>query len=376
MAPEHPAAQAAPLYLIATSFTAGDQRETYLVTSKTFDASTTINPSSGVKLLGGVVPLVHNESVFVSSQQEPVITRYDIGPGDTLVKGPEVSFAGAGVAEVASWYVYLVSDTKGYVFDPGGPRIVVWNPSTMKLTGTQIDLKAAARPGLTPGLALEQTGPRKRGAELFIPTSWTDQDGNYRHATGVTILDTEKDQLVSVIEDERCGEAYMSVSAPGGDLYFFPSADSSTQHFFVEGKKPTCVLRVKAGERTFDPAFSLNLSALGTGSAAVGAVPDGANGFFFASADEGLYARRASNGDAYFRFYHYDFTTQAARAVPSLPAWAGSTYWVDVGGKTVLPYWSESGGTSRTAVYTTNGAADPTPLFSFDASWYGLARLR
>jgi hypothetical protein len=246
----------------------------------------------------------------------------------------------------------------------------------MRLTGTQIDLAAAARPGLTPSLALEQTGPKKRGAELFIPTSWTDQDGNFRRATGVTILDTAKDQLVSVIEDERCGEAYMSIAAPSGDLYFFPSSDSSTQHYFVDGKKPTCILRVKAGERTFDPTYALDLSVLGTGSAAIGAIPDGATGFFFATADEALYASRESDGDAYFRFFHYDFTTQAARAVSSLPTWAGSTYYSDVGGKVVVPHWVENGASSRTTLYTMNGAADPTPLFSFDASWYGLARLR
>jgi hypothetical protein len=49
------------------------------------------------------------------------------------------------------------------------------------------------------------------------------------------------------------------------------------------------VLRVRAGETSFDREFSLDLSALGTGSAASGATPDGQSGFYFASVDPVLW---------------------------------------------------------------------------------------
>ena len=60
-----------------------------------------------------------------------------------------------------------------------------------------------------------------------------------------TILDTETDEVLNVAEDERCAEAYMTVKAPDGDIYFFPSAGSSAEHFFGADKGNSCVLRFK-----------------------------------------------------------------------------------------------------------------------------------
>lgn len=365
-----------PLYLIATSFSAGDETETYLVTADSFDEGTTIDPTDGPKLLGGVVPLVRNGSVFVPDANGPVIVRYDVNADDKLVRGAELSFAGVGMTEIMSWHVYAISDTKAYVFDPAGPRIVVWNPSTMALAGVQIDLPTISRDGWTPNLVFDLSGPRRRGANLLIPLSWQDQDENSRFASGVLTIDTEADEVVTVDDDERCGEAYTSVEAPGGDLYFFPPDWSSTQHYFAEMHQPTCVLRVRGNETTFDETYQLDLSALGSGSAAAGAVPDGQTGIFFTTVDDALWADRENNGYTYWRFWHYDFASESSREVTSLPVWAGQPYYVEVGGAFFIPYWKETATGYRTTIYRTSGSDDPTPVFSFDANWYGLGRLR
>lgn len=363
-------------YLTAVWISAGDVDETYLVVTDSFDASTELEPTNGVQLLGNIVPVVHEGSVYVTDANAPVIQRYQLNDAGELEAAGQLSFLGVGVAEVVSWYTYVVSDTKGYVYDAGGPRLVGWNPSTMTLDGSEIDLSELERDGWSPNLVLEQMGPRRRGDELLIPTGWVDQDFNYRHATGLLVIDTATDSVVSVSEDERCGEAYMSVEAPNGDLYFFPSGDSAAQHYFAENFRPTCVLRVQDGENELDSEFSLDLSALGSGSAATGAVPDGGSGFFFASVDEALWEERENNGEAYWRFWHYDFESEVSREVPSMPAWAGSTYYSDVGGRAYIPYWVETETGYRTTLYDLNGADDPTPSFSFDASWGGFAQLR
>src|SRR5688572_10954291 len=64
-------AVAGPLYLIAASFLTGDQTETYLVTSTSFDETTIVDPTDGPKLLGGIVPVVRNGSVFVPDSNGP-----------------------------------------------------------------------------------------------------------------------------------------------------------------------------------------------------------------------------------------------------------------------------------------------------------------
>jgi hypothetical protein len=365
-----------PLYLMGSAYFNVDDAETYLVTTNTFDAETTFNPSSGAKVLGEAIPIIHNGSVYITDARAPVVARFDVGANDQLVKVDEVSFAGVGITEIPSWFVYIVSDTKGYVFDPAGHRIVVWNPSTMTLSGTQIQLPELERDGWTPRLALELFSPWRRGAELVIPVAWTGQDEEYRFASGLLVLDVERDVVVTSAEDERCGESYMTVAAANGDRYFFPSHFSSAQHFFADEKGPTCVLRVRSGENAFDPSYQLDLSALGTGSAAIGAVPDGVGGFFFATADEELWNLPENNDGVFWKISHYDFATEVAHPVESMPTWSGSPYYVDVGGEFYLPYWRQTPDASVTTLYTLNGADDPAPLFSFEASWTGFGQLR
>lgn len=365
-----------PLYLIAASFITGDQTETYLVTSPTFDETTTIDPTRGPKLLGGIVPITRNGSVFAPDSNGPVLVRYDVDANEQLVKSAELSFAGVGMTTLSGWHVYAVSDTKGYVYDPAGTRIIVWDPSTMTLTGEQIDLAAVSREGWVPSLNFEYMGPRQRGAQLIVPLSWQGQDGNSRFASGLVIIDTETDEVIAVDEDERCGEAHTSVEAPSGDIYFFPPAWSSMQHYFVEMQRPTCALRLPAGETSFAADAPLDLSALGTGSAASSGIPDGAGGFFFTTVDEALWSGVASDVAPFWRMWHYEFESGVAREVSALPPWAGQAYYANMGGELFIIFWEETSTGNRTTLYRIDGAQDPTALFSFEASWYGFAKIR
>lgn len=367
-----------PLYVIAASFITGDQTETYLVTSDSFDKSTKIDPTDGPKLLGGIDVVVRDGSVFAPDGNGPILNRYGVNSRDRLVKSDELSFAGVGLTSLTGGHVFIVDDDKGYVFDPKGPRIVVWNPKKMELTGDEIDLSMTSREGFTPNLmlGLVNLGAVRRGDDLLIPLGWQDQDGNSRFASGVLVIDTTTDEVKAVEEDERCGEAYTSVAAPNGDIYFFPPAWSSTQHYFVDDHQPTCILRVRAGDTEFDPDYALNLSELGSGSAAAGAIPDGKNGFFFLSVDPKLWDSRETDLDAFWRVWHYDFETEESREVRSLPVWTGHAHYVNLGDEIAFVYWEETTTGNRTTFYRVDGADDPERLFSFDASWYSFGKLR
>jgi hypothetical protein len=307
-----------------------------------------------------------------------VLLRFDVDDSDQLVQSAVLSFAGVGMTSLIGTHVYIVSDTKGYVFDPAGPRLIAWDPSAMTLTGTQIDLSATSRPGWVPNLSLGtlNQGAVRRGAELLIPLSWQDQDGNSRFASGVLVIDSDTDSVVSVDEDERCGEAYTNVAAPNGDVYFFPPAWSATAHYFIDMHQPTCVLRVRAGETSFDRDFSLDLSALGTGSAASGATPDGQSGFYFASVDPVLWDALDSDLAPFWRLWHYDFATEASRELTTLPEWTGHAHYANLGGEYVFVYWEETATGNRTTFYRAEGGDEPTRLFSYDASFYSYVKLR
>ena len=133
---------------------------------------------------------------------------------------------------------------------------------------------------------------------------------------------------------------------------------------------------MRAGENSFDPSYTLDLSALGTGSAAAGAIPDGQNGFLFASVDPALWDARSSDLAAFWRMWHYDFETGTSREVSSLPVWTGHAHYVNLAGEFVFVYWEETDTGNRTTFYRADGSSDPTRLFSYEASWYSFARLR
>jgi hypothetical protein len=244
----------------------------------------------------------------------------------------------------------------------------------MTLTGKTIDLSEAARPGYQLRLSLEQFGPQKRGDQLLVPTSWVGQDDEYRHAMGLVVLDTQRDELVHVAQDERCGEAYMSVKRPNGDIYFFPGAQSSVEHFFAAEQGPSCALRVLADSQEFDSEYLLDLSMAANGSAASSAVPDGASGFYFAAADQAGFDARDDNGGAFWEVYHYDFDSGSAKRVEDAPTWAGPLYYTQVGDQRYLPHWTETDDGSRTTLYKVTGELEE--VFSFDASWSGFGQLR
>jgi hypothetical protein len=71
------------------------------------------------------------------------------------------------------------------------------------------------------------------------------------------------------------------------------------------------------------------------------------------------------------------FATGASRMVSGLPVWVGHAHYVNLGGDDVVfVYWEETSTGNRTTFYRVNGAADPTRLFSYEASWYSFGRLR
>jgi hypothetical protein len=196
------------------------------------------------------------------------------------------------------------------------------------------------------------------------------------HASGVLALNVDTDEVISVDEDDRCGETYAAVRSPAGDVFFMPPDWSAVPHYFADMHQPTCMLGIGPGQTTFDDGVVLDVSALGGGLASAGAVPTGDSGFFFSSLDAALWNGR-NEAEPVWRIWHYDFTSRASRRVESLPPWEGQIYYVQVGGERFIPHWQQgAAGTTTTLYRVPDGGADPTPLFSFEGNWYGAARLR
>ena len=196
------------------------------------------------------------------------------------------------------------------------------------------------------------------------------------YASGVLALNVDTNEVISVDEDERCGETYAAIPMPNGDVFFMPPDWSAMPHFFADMHRPTCVSVVRAEQTVLDDGPVLDVSAIGGGQPSTGGEPDGGSGFYFTSVDPELYADSNAE-EPVWRVWHHDFTSNVSRRIDALPPWAGTLYYVDVGGENFIPYWQDgSVGTQTTMYRVPSDGGDPTAVFSFEGNWYGAARLR
>lgn len=365
-----------PLYLVVTQIDAGsDMRQSYLNLVSSLDASTTVDATAGVEVQGYTLPVVFDGAVYVPDPLGPTLTRYTVGADDRLVAGARLSFADLGVSFVSGDAIHIVSADKAYLFDTTGLRAIVWNPTEMVRTGEQIDLAPLARDGFRPFTFLEGFNAKVRGSRLFAPVTWYDDDFKSRYGAAVMVIDTDSNSLVTVLEDDRCGDAWVSVAVPSGDLYFFPNAGNVEEHALtVTEPPPSCALRINANQEVFDPSFTLNLSALAGGAPAQGAAPDGNGGFFFATVDAERYADAENNDFTFWAMWHYEMGASSAERVADFPWWTGAIRYYQVDERVILPYF-EATPTWKTTFLelVPNPSAAP---FAVDASWTTVARVR
>ena len=76
--------------------------------------------------------------LFIASSSAPFIERYEVQPDGSLVEAGRLSFANYGLPEffsIDAWGSITISPTKAYVFNRGNGAHVVWNPTTLQITG-------------------------------------------------------------------------------------------------------------------------------------------------------------------------------------------------------------------------------------------------
>jgi hypothetical protein len=81
---------------------------------------------------------------------------------------------------------------------------------------------------------------------------------------------------VTVTHDPRCMGMQVGFLSESGDAYWFSDHDASVEWTYQRRAAPhDCVLRLRAGEATFDPTWELDLTTRTGGVSAVAAVPAG-----------------------------------------------------------------------------------------------------
>lgn len=263
--------EGAPVYVLFSTVDTADDRFGYVVTMPSIDADETIDLAKGIEVPGGGQVYAPNQEGYflVGSGESPEFTRYDVDEDGSVKKGKTVSFANLGVDDV--WrHMIFHSPTQAYFLDLTQLQIIRFNPKIMTIDGTT-PVEDFSCEGET---QTEYGMPIKRDDGYYFPRSCWDPDVTSRGASLVH-LDPETDE-VTVTHDERCMGMQVGFLADSGDAYWFADHDASHEWSLQRRDAPhDCGLRLRAGDKTFDPDWELDLTTRTGGASAVASVPAG-----------------------------------------------------------------------------------------------------
>ncbi len=383
-----------PLYALATGVCGPDSCQTYLGTTTSLEPRSLDLRGEGIELEGFVYPIDHGGALLVPEGESPALTRYTADESGALSRDVTLSFAGVGYpGTIPAGRARIIDDQKGYLFDDANGTIFIWNPTEMTVTDRQIDISMILRPGQDVFTAPWKAGARQRGDLLFVPLGWYDSTTfAARPVSGMLIIDTARDQVVKVLEDDRCPALEASIVTPSGDVYYgFPSAAGMLDVNARDPSFASCSLRIRDGETEFDPDYRLDVSALTGGRVACcGHSGGGSRAYVQVLHEErttSITDRTMLFGSAHndWRLWRIDLETEQAEEVTSVP-WFGTSGVTpfelpEAVYRPLLTFDGDSGGLfsdvgRSTTLYDLTSGPEPQATIRTDASLLSFGRLR
>lgn len=180
------------------------------------------------------------------------ITRYTIGPNDTIVPGASLALQPQSVTSLGAQAVYFVSETKAYYKDSANAQILVWNPKEMTFL-KKIELPADL---IKKGYTLGTSQWAAADGQVYFALGWsTTTYDKVLPGTKLVRIDSATDTF-TITDDARCRGLNQTASINGA-LYFFSDVINAFGHatYPNEGGQSACALRINAGQTGFDPSY-------------------------------------------------------------------------------------------------------------------------
>lgn len=358
-------------------------RTTYVQTLTSLDIDEVDNDDA-LEISGNGTVQVVGGKVYAGLAESPEVRRYAIDEAGRLQADGSITFLNEGLQR-ASFGNVMVSPTKAYQVSTEQYKVIVWNPTTLEITGS-VDLAALRHPTLD----VEFWTVTAHEGRVYVPVRYVDWDnGIIDRSVVLAVIDAETDQLVATLRDERCHSGGRPVFTPDGDAYVVADGRTWSAQLFAtvagQAAPPTCLLRIPAGQLAFDPDYLVELPSITGGRDAVGELEAAENG----------------TGVAFVKLFHPDQLPAGVTPGTDFGFWQAPAYkmWrfelgaeptatevIDIpfgaiawdGSATDGKLWvGESPDYSRSTVYAIDPATSTaTRRFEMVGSFYGLQRLR
>jgi hypothetical protein len=304
----------------------------------------------------------YDGSVFVAAASDDTITRYSVENGQLVERG-KLSLANYGPAEVGFWRNTFISPTKAYFLN-GASDFIIWNPSTMTITGTLALPPLEARDGFMVYPGYSDRSAVIRDGKLYQPLYWTDSSYfQMSPDSRIAVFDVETDTLVDTLVAPCPGLDYATAD-DAGNLYF-SSWIYAAGGALVLHQPDTCVVKLPAGGAAPTVAFNFKDVAGGRQGAALRFI---GHGKALMSVLHGEHTTIDDTTDAgtvtyadNWRFWLYDFATGTAEQLDAFDWNDGGQYSFTIDGETYT-LLSKSD-YSSTSVYDLGDGSAPRHLF-------------
>jgi hypothetical protein len=294
-----------------------------------------IDNSKALEFAGIPRLLTIGGSLFVGPRERPELDRYTVGDDLKLTPAGVVDVSTYGDTYVDIGFIPGIAPGKAYYLNKAQQKGVIVDPAAMKITGT-FDISGAQRPGFMGNIqhqGIIQFEAAVVGNLAFesalssIAATSKPPSGDYYPKVTVDVFDTAADRLLKVAEDDRCYGPSTMVRDDNGDLYVstYSFTGRVYQHPTVP-YKPTCVLRIKAGESEFDKDFFVSFPKLLNGRECTRWYPVNARYSYCTTLTlDDLKAATGANGrpstsTAMGEIWKIDIQQMTARKVDGLPA--------------------------------------------------------
>lgn len=255
------------LWIVGGWISTGDEYTGYLTVVDDLSSDETIDLPRAVEFGGDMVyASPGGRVVFVGREDAPVIERWGLGASNALEKQDQVSLANFGVTKTLGGgrnVMQFVDEHRAYYFDNENLQVVVFDPVSMT-TQSSFSIEGLAVEGQEHAMNFIH-----RDEDRFIVTAryWHLEDGTTTPLVRAAIVDS-RDDSVEYIEDTRCGDIAFNVTDDAGNLYLGSHPGHAV--YMAAGldgdsPPPQCLLRIRQGERRFDPDYFVNVSELSGG---------------------------------------------------------------------------------------------------------------